>query len=611
MKKLLLLLLLPTLGFSQESTEFKTYSYSEFVQMIESETDSVFKLSDALIKINYQTDSLFGIKYFIKDFTHVPIRKDTLIIDIPIYLDNVHFENPIFRDPGSINFGNLALMRFKEKVEIRNSAAVHLVSCQFDKLLTIQGSGTICKTLQEVEIQHGIKDNISIGQSLFEDGLKIFINCNYQDEIIKTEVSLNNNVFKKNHITNSSLEITGYRFGGFNLSNNRFADSSFVSISNWGSGLFLYENNFGKAIASFHYPTEAYKGFYSENNVFENTCFLDAPVSIGNELNLSQFQGGLILGAAWERYAWDLLKEDGWSQHDYNQLHLNDSILNQFLNEVVISNLKYFELHASDLGKLYDFYKAQHNSRSANKIFIDLKDLETERLAFEYQETPSFDTYFQWKINQFLRLFADYGTKPSKAIVFGMYVIAFFAAIYLFFPNSWDGQGRTRIMNRFRFFLKYLKQDEGVKEVYLQEKELELVPFEEFKSYFEEHGKKAPRFFYATAIPLYRWSVSGTRFVSWFLSKVDVLKGTWENTPKSKRWLKSTLVIGAFLIALTYDLFIKVLNAVMLSINTFTTLGFGEIPIKGLPRYLAIIQGFIGWFMLTIFSVSLISQLLN
>ena len=38
---------------------------------------------------------------------------------------------------------------------------------------------------------------------------------------------------------------------------------------------------------------------------------------------------------------------------------------------------------------------------------------------------------------------------------------------------------------------------------------------------------------------------------------------------------------------------------------------FGEIPIKGLPRYLAIIQGFIGWFMLTIFSVSLISQLLN
>jgi hypothetical protein len=90
-----------------------------------------------------------------------------------------------------------------------------------------------------------------------------------------------------------------------------------------------------------------------------------------------------------------------------------------------------------------------------------------------------------------------------------------------------------------------------------------------------------------------------------------VLKGTWEDLPTGQKARKSFLLVGVFLIALVYDLLIKVLNALMLSINTFTTLGFGEIPIKGLPRYLAIIQGFIGWFMLTIFSVSLISQLLN
>ncbi len=89
------------------------------------------------------------------------------------------------------------------------------------------------------------------------------------------------------------------------------------------------------------------------------------------------------------------------------------------------------------------------------------------------------------------------------------------------------------------------------------------------------------------------------------------MKGTWSELPKSKRIWKSVLLIGAFILAICYDLLIKMLNALMLSINTFTTLGFGEIPIKGLPRYLAIIQGFIGWFMLTIFSVSLISQLLN
>ena len=89
------------------------------------------------------------------------------------------------------------------------------------------------------------------------------------------------------------------------------------------------------------------------------------------------------------------------------------------------------------------------------------------------------------------------------------------------------------------------------------------------------------------------------------------MKGTWSDLPVSQRWWKGILLIGAFSIAIFYDLIIKMLNALMLSINTFTTLGFGEIPIKGLPRYLAIIEGFIGWFMLTIFSVSLISQLLN
>jgi hypothetical protein len=99
--------------------------------------------------------------------------------------------------------------------------------------------------------------------------------------------------------------------------------------------------------------------------------------------------------------------------------------------------------------------------------------------------------------------------------------------------------------------------------------------------------------------------------VSNFLKKTDILQGTWsELNPRQKRW--KNIQIGVFLIiGLIYDFSIKILNALMLSINTFTTLGFGEIPIRGLPRYLAIIQGFIGWFMLTIFSVSLISQLLN
>jgi hypothetical protein len=37
-------------------------------------------------------------------------------------------------------------------------------------------------------------------------------------------------------------------------------------------------------------------------------------------------------------------------------------------------------------------------------------------------------------------------------------------------------------------------------------------------------------------------------------------------------------------------------------------LGFGNIPTKGVARYICIIQGFIGWFLLSIFTVALINQ---
>lgn len=192
-----------------------------------------------------------------------------------------------------------------------------------------------------------------------------------------------------------------------------------------------------------------------------------------------------------------------------------------------------------------------------------------------------------------------------------VYVVLAFALVYLFFPNYWDSHGRRRIVDRYSFFLKYLDNKAGIHEVYLEGRQQDLLEFDEFKNTIEAKRARVPKIFTATAYPLYRWSVSSTKLSARLLKRIDIVKGKWLELPAGKRRWKTLLLTLTFAIALLYDLFIKMLNALMLSINTFTTLGFGEIPIKGLPRYLAIIQGFIGWFMLTIFSVSLISQLLN
>lgn len=64
------------------------------------------------------------------------------------------------------------------------------------------------------------------------------------------------------------------------------------------------------------------------------------------------------------------------------------------------------------------------------------------------------------------------------------------------------------------------------------------------------------------------------------------------------------------LIMLTSGFALSWFNAFVLSLNAFVTLGFGAIPTTGLARYLCIIEGFLGWFLLSIFTVSLINQVL-
>ncbi len=64
-------------------------------------------------------------------------------------------------------------------------------------------------------------------------------------------------------------------------------------------------------------------------------------------------------------------------------------------------------------------------------------------------------------------------------------------------------------------------------------------------------------------------------------------------------------------LAYIFFLLLRILDALALSLNVFSTLGFGELPINGAVRYLTILEGFVGWFLLSIFSVCLISQVIQ
>jgi hypothetical protein len=276
-----------------------------------------------------------------------------------------------------------------------------------------------------------------------------------------------------------------------------------------------------------------------------------------------------------------------------------------------ITREDYLSTELALLGVLEDHYKSKHNLFRANIFYYQKKWLETQRFKYLYKKEKSFENYFQWKLNVFLRFFSDFGTKPAKAIVIALYVILIFAFVYLLFPNSWDENNRHRIMNRMLFFTKYFKRKEGMKEVFEEEQKSHIMAYEDFKSFISESKDEIPPYFLTLSKPIYYFSVANFRVRSKVLSKADILKGKWVDLNPRRKVVTSIIMAFWLLGILLYDLFVKFFNALMLSINTFSTLGFGEIPIKGIPRYLAILQGFLGWFMLSIFSVSLISQLLN
>lgn len=92
----------------------------------------------------------------------------------------------------------------------------------------------------------------------------------------------------------------------------------------------------------------------------------------------------------------------------------------------------------------------------------------------------------------------------------------------------------------------------------------------------------------------------------------------WDVTSKSKMISNYRTFIeknekGYFkpFLTLSGGVLLSFVNALTLSLNAYTTLGFGNIPTHGLARYACVIQGFIGWFMLSIFTVALINQVLT
>ncbi len=605
------LALFSALSYAQD-IEYKEYSYTEFFQMIADEEDSVFELKNALIIPDEKSDITYKAEMSMQaDGSFIYPKKDSTIIDKALILNNVNFS------PwgGFVNekpwFNILTYIHFKRSVTLINVSNFMVAGSTFEEPVSVTYNR------EGLSINHlsnslGYQQWFWLQDNLFLKGIDVGTYQIGQDRLNFQFILTSSKIYPSPSKFDQFIYHTYIYFNNiwnFNLIGNQFIGKGAVRLDiSEPSESEIVGNTFEEQYVILMIRDLPNSIIKIADNKFGAIVGLDFKGISGNtSLDWEQLKGKTTVFSSLSTALRLTNTEDSLITNDWTKLES----LDYYANILAIENTQAYKAEQKLKGQLFKHYKNQNDNEFANAVYIESKDLETRRLAFLYQNSPTFKNFFSWRINQFLKVFSAYGTEPALAVIFSFYVILAFALVYLFFPNSWDSHGKDRIFHRYAFFMKYMRKDAGVHEVYLEEKQSDIMHYDEFKNLIVESDPSVPKFFTKTAFSLYKWTMSGTRLTASLLSKTDVMKGTWEEVPKANRLWKGLLLIGAFLIVLVYYLLIKMLNALMLSINTFTTLGFGEIPIKGLPRYLAIIQGFIGWFMLTIFSVSLISQLLN
>jgi len=538
---LFLLFFIPNLVTAQDKIQYKEYSYSEFFQMIEDEKDTIFRLSNSLIQFKPDQDSSrFGNTFKPNEgfesgrIILIPLRTDTITIDKELVLDNVQFlgndysGTSLFKGLGGINY-----MKFTKPITFTNTLIGAFTHISFEDRVRVFFSADF--RLEELKAKD--LDNIqrNMGFYFYKSNFKNGLRLRQYDGNDGTYISIeiDSCTFSPTNLTTQDVAIDIIKTRNFSFTNNTVTTSAFTNIAVSDVEYFNVDKNHFKGLIRLNTPMSAKRMSLAQNRFDKSILLKLITLHPTYTISWPQIENKLINGNFFYQKMGEM-QIDPLVHYKPRVNTLNDENVAYYLDSLKIQDEFINKEESKIRGQLYDFYKSQHDIPYANRVYLELKDLETARLAYLYEQNPNFDTFFKWKVNQFLKTFSDYGTRPAKAITYSVYVVLLFALVYLFFPNHWDSHGKNRIMDRYRFFLKYVNKDSGLHEVYLDEKKPELLASEDFKTYLEEQGKTAPKFFMATALPLYRWSIAGTKTFSWLLSKVDILKGKWSETAPSK-----------------------------------------------------------------------------
>ncbi|OQX96519.1 MAG: hypothetical protein B6I24_11295 [Bacteroidetes bacterium 4572_128] len=359
------------------------------------------------------------------------------------------------------------------------------------------------------------------------------------------------------------------------------------------------------------------------DNVFElplNLCgsIIKTNATItGNTFNDYIGLAGMVIPANlksnWQQF-------DGYKLASMNKVRIWESLAGKTIRTLGSSNLylgknkkeladneRFYDL-ISSYQSLFNRFKARGDVESANACYVEMKDVYMRKLEYMYQQNKTFRNFFAWQLATLLKVYTKHGTDPARAIVMSMYIILFFGIFYFFFPSDWNIFNKNAFLSRFEKLVSYFENDTRLHNL---ESDSEIrKTLQDFKQLMAEKRENIPSVVYLLSKPLFKVDLFVQKLYVKIINMFDLVPRKYTELSKKRRILVNIMYGSAIVFVLCFLFFVRLLNAITLSVNVFTTLGFGNIPTKGFARYVAIFQGFIGWFLLSLFSVALINQVL-
>ncbi len=556
----------------KDSTARRVLSYAELFAEIQACKDTVYTLEHAEVKFNPNTDQRF-------DGYDPP---DTIIVRPAVRLDDIEFTG--------IKWVHWDKIHFKKEFFLLNCSfpeSLQTINSTFDGLVIISYvTAPNMIDFEDCTFRNGVT---IVNTSNHLVGILGFADCTFTGEFpqrARWVATPTETEFLSLRIDRSAMEKTTVRI----------SRCSFLNPSKQGKTLIA---------------DSEFRSLHMKDNTFDTDVILKGS-TINNTLRIqnNHFNGTLDLTllkhpgtntiCEWSEVAGKLVGSVGRPEQRYEAK--SDSELADIY--------AYHRLLAS-YNDLYTIYKTRGDRESANGCYIAIKTIETRRATYLHRTTPTLETWFDWRLNELLATFSDYGTNPAKGLVYIFTVILGFTALYLVFPSEPDNLSRQTSFAFFHVVVGYFSTSTSLVTLSNHKRRRALDDLHNFRTTLELSRTEVPAFIAWLGAPLYGLNKGYISVSAWLISRFDIVPGRW-NELSGRRKLWTSAAVGAYMIGfLAWGAVMRVVNAFALSINAFVTLGYGEIQAQGIARYLAVLEGAIGWFLLSIFSVSLISQLLQ